>query len=190
MIELTTYDDNELLVFLSETEPLNQKAFEVLWYRYSKRLRQYCFLKKGNKEEAEDLFQDTWVEFYKATQKSIQINSIKNYLLSTAYFLNCKMLKSNKLKFKTISTFDYDKFIDNSVNFEEHYENQEVLLHFYLALNILDEVSKECVILRWTGELSYKEIAKVLDDTPEAIRKRCCRAMDKIINYLDSFNKG
>ncbi len=190
MNELTKYEDNELLVLMRDKEPLCQHAFEVLWYRYSNRLRQYCLLKTGNREESEDLFQNTWIEFYKSKRKRIKITSLKNYLLSTAYFLNCQKLKSNKINYQNTDPFVIDRFIDDSSNFEEHFENQDLLLKFYLSINILDEPSKECLILRWNSELTYQEIATILNDTPEAVRKRCCRAMDEISTYLDSINLG
>ncbi len=186
--ELITYNDSELLVLIKEVNPISEKAFEILWHRYASIVRQYCYYKVGNKEDAEDLFQNTWIEFYKSTKKNNRINSIKHYLLSIAYFNHCIMIKKHSVDSQRINIIDLEGHIDNYINTEKDYEDKELLLQLHSALNILDEYTKECVILRWENELSYKEIAEIHNDTPEAIRKRYCRAMKKIINYLYCLN--
>lgn len=184
MNDLKQYDDAVLLNMLKDESAISDQAFEVIWYRYSNKLRHYCLLCSKNTYEAEELFQDSWMKFYDYAKKENDIESIKFYLFKIAYNLHLK----NKIdEDKDVSNLDLnrlDEFSDEN-NFLEEYEYKEYLSQFNIALNYLDNEQRESLILHWVEGFSFEEVAWLCDESIWCIRKRCERAMEKILTILE-----
>jgi RNA polymerase sigma-70 factor (ECF subfamily) len=173
------------LILLKEKKPIRDKAFEVIWNRYSQKLLQYCQANSKSKEDAYDLFQNTWLRFNEVALKEKKIQSINLYLFKIAYNLKLKKLESEKLDIVYIDSFRFDDFINENLNFLDEIEYREFLLKFNEALSTLDIESKECLSLHLIGELSFIEISNLLNENYDCIRFRCLRAIQKIMPFLE-----
>jgi RNA polymerase sigma-70 factor (ECF subfamily) len=182
--DYTTYTDSDLLILLKEEKKISDKAFKVLWYRYSKKLKNYCNFCTKCKEDSEDLFQNTWHKFYEVILTEKKINSILSYLIKIAHNIYLKKIEEEKLNLVYIDSFKLDDFIDNNKNFLENFEYQEILTQFKLSLNYLESDSKDRLLLYWVGGLSFTEISELYNESYDNSRMKCTRAMQKVLKLL------
>ena len=64
MNDFKKYDDNKLCALLGEKKSISNEAFNVLYSRYSAKLKSYCLFRTENRDEAEELHQETWLKFH------------------------------------------------------------------------------------------------------------------------------
>ena len=65
-MDLIKQKDSELMRIIAEGNPESGSAFMELYRRYSGRIYRYCLFKVSIRENAEEIFQETWVKFNNA----------------------------------------------------------------------------------------------------------------------------
>ena len=88
-----------------------------------------------------------------------------------------KKTKKNN-QYKTISIEDVE--IADEKKIEEEYIKSNSKLKLYAALQNLDSTTREVIYLRLTGDLSFKEIGKILNKTENWARVTFFRAKQKL----------
>ncbi|MEI6089775.1 MAG: RNA polymerase sigma factor [bacterium] len=185
MNDYKKYDDTKLCALLGEKKSISNEAFNVLYSRYSAKLKSYCLFRTENRDEAEELHQETWLKFHsyavKGNCKSIVLPA---YLFVIARNLNIdKHRIANNKNLVSIESINYNGFAD-PLNLESEVENKEMLSIVMIALNQLSEKSKETFILRWFSGLKYSDISEITNESVDCIKQRSSRAMDEIIKIL------
>ena len=136
---------------------------EQIYEEYFETVYKYLFCLTHNRDVSEELTQET---FYRAVKK---IHSFKGdckisvWLCQIAKNLWYDECRKNK---KTINT-DENVFLniqDSNITEEKTIQNEEKLT-LYKKLQNLDEKTREVIYLRITGELSFKEIGMILNQT-------------------------
>ena len=151
---------------------------EEIYKEYFETVRKYLFCLTHNQDISEELTQET---FYKAVQK---INSFKGnckmsvWLCQIAKNLWYNELKKQK-KFKNISEEDLDS-IQNQIETEQLVISNDDKIELYKKLQKLDDKTREVIYLRITGELSFKEIATILNKTETWTRVTFYRGKKKL----------
>lgn len=185
MENYSKYTDEQLQVLLKEKEPSKSIAFKILWDRHSNNLMQYCCFKTSCEHDAQDIFQKTWIAFYESIVKERRVKSVKGYLFRIASMQILK-LSNNMLNEQTLVDQDIqpDSLIDNNITFLEDMENQEVVSNFHLALNLIEPPTNEYLLLHYIGGLSFTDIAEMYEESTGAVRMRCTRGMNKVIEII------
>lgn len=176
---LSKYSDSELFAALREKKSIAEAAFSEIYARYSQRVFAYCLRIIGNNEDAQDIFQDTFLNFFKSAQEHSQIANVSAYLLKIARNL-CLNHKRNK---KYNLNFDNFHFTTN----DNGYEQKEMLEIIGTALECLDFEYKEAFVLRLYHGLSYQEISDITGESLSTIKNRVWRAKLKIKNILSPY---
>lgn len=181
------YDDKQLIALLREKNPIKNEAFNILYYRYSERLKSYCLFKTDNKEDAKELHQETWLKFFSVVKSGINAISLPSFLYTIArnICIDKYRIKSNHLVIYS-DYFDYEN-ISDSFSLQTNIENRELLTLISLSLNQLSEIYRESFILRWFAGLTFREIATIVDESEECVKKRSLRAMDEILKILQPY---
>lgn len=148
-----------------------------IYEEYFETVNKYLFCLTHDNDISEELTQET---FYKAVQK---INTYKGkckmsvWLCQIAKHLwydQCR--KNNKIINVEENLFD--------VQAPESTENQVISndekISLYKKMQKLDEKTREVIYLRITGELSFKEIATILDKTENWARITFYRGKNKL----------
>ncbi len=145
---------------------------EELYKKYSRLvfscLKSLC----GNDEIAEELTQETFYKAIKGVNNFKGESKISNWLCQIAKNVWIDYLRKEK-KLKTISLDSDDNYINSLLldsNFENDIETRNELISLYKGIHKLDEITKEVVLLRIKGELSFKEIGEILGKTEEWAR--------------------
>ena len=186
-MDYSRYSDFELITALREDTDSSNEAFNTIFFKYMSQLFGYCLFKSESREEAEELMQETWIRFYNSIKSGKSTNNILALLFTISRNLSINKYKEKNrkknLNISALSSIDYDSIAD-SYNFQNEIEKDEILGILELAVNSLDEKYKETVLLYWFGELNYRQIAEICDETEDCIRRRFERATKKLHSIL------
>ncbi|MFA5512369.1 MAG: RNA polymerase sigma factor, partial [Candidatus Kapaibacterium sp.] len=90
------YSDAELFYMLCDDKRTAEGAFSELFKRHSPRIYAYCKRFIGNLEEAEDLFQETFIRFHQSASKDRVMTNVPAFLLKIARNLCVNFKKREK----------------------------------------------------------------------------------------------
>lgn len=171
------YSDSELFRMLSNGDKEGEYAFLEIYRRYSPRIFAYCKRFLGDREDAMDVFQDTFVRFYQSAKENREMTNLPAFLLRIARNLCLNVLRHKK---QTSEIEDYMK----SISTEKENEENELLNLIKVALSKLPDDYREIFILREYQGMSYNEIAKHLNISLPLVKVRLFRAKEKLREIL------
>ncbi len=151
------------------------------------KLYSFFFMKTGSKEMAEDLTQEVFYQALK-TYGSFKNNcSLKTWIFSIANNLLKKHYRSKKY-FKALEN---KLTIDNPIyeSIEDTVMERDNRLKLMAAINKLDALTREIVLLRIYGELTFKEIGDTLNKSENYTRVTFHRGKLKIQKELEVYNE-
>lgn len=170
--------DKELVVLMNRGKKDADLAFRVIYNRYSARIHAYCFRILNNREAAEDIFQETFVRFYRKANGNTETGSISGFLITIARNLCLNQKRRDK---STVSIEDFHLVVNGNEETDK-VERQQIIRS---AIDLLNFEYKEPLILRLYDGLSYKEIGEVCGISEDNARARVFRAKKKIKAVLE-----
>ena len=138
---------------MQNMDEIYEECFETVY--------KYLFCLTHNSDISEELTQET---FYRAVKKIDTYNGkckISVWLCQIAKHLWYNQCRKNKRIVDTDETFD----IEDPQNLEEQFIAGEEKVLLYKKMQDLDEKTREVMYLRISGELTFKEIADILNKT-------------------------
>ncbi|MCX7879159.1 MAG: RNA polymerase sigma factor [Ignavibacteria bacterium] len=177
--DLEKYSDYELFKLLSNGRE-SEYVFKEIYRRYSGRVYTYCRKFLGNREDAMDVFQDTFIKFYESSKQEREMTNLPAFLLRIARNL---CLNSLRLRKNSVELKDYMK-IENA---NEIREQTELLNLIQNALTNLPTELREIFILREYQGMSYQEIAEFLGISMSNVKIRIFRAKEKLREILQPY---
>ena len=132
----------------------------------------YLFANTHDADIAEELAQETFYRAVKNINKFKGNSKISTWLCSIAKNLLLAEFK-RKNKFNTLSENDL------VVSDEAIFDNEEKILLFK-EIQKLDNKTKDVMYLRLSGELTFKEIAEIMNKTENWVRVTYYRGKEKI----------
>ncbi len=176
------YTDKELVECLNGSKKISDIAFKEIYRRYSSLISAYCRCLIYQRDVAEDIFQETFIKFYKSINRDVEITNLPGYLTTIAKNLSFNYLKLRKQHLQ----------IDDSTLSEDtnrKYDNKELLELIITSLDLIDADYREIFILREFEGLSYAQISEKLGITSDNAKVRALRAKKKIIQVLSPYLK-
>jgi RNA polymerase sigma-70 factor (ECF subfamily) len=174
------YGDTELFYKLCDAKEVSEKAFAELFARHSPRVFAYCKRFLSTKEEAEDVFQETFIKFHQSAAKERVMTNVPGYLLMIARNLCVNQLRREK---KAVSYEDYMAYDGEDTTNEKN----ELLDLIKMAIELLPDEYKEAFILREYDGLTYQEIVNITGVSLTTIKVRIHRAKVKIREVLSPY---
>ncbi|MCM1046535.1 MAG: RNA polymerase sigma factor [Candidatus Gastranaerophilales bacterium] len=132
----------------------DEKAAEELIKRYYTPILRYCKRKCFNLEKAEDLTQETFLKLFKNLSGYQEKRKFKAYIYTIANHL----CVDEGRKRREWSLENEEEIRDDCDKLRQIEDKSEI----DSLLNVLSPEQREAVILRFGGELSFSEIAKVM----------------------------
>ena len=175
--ELEKLNDIELFELLKKEEKTAKQAFAVLYARHSSRVYAYCRRYLGNREEAQDAFQETFVKFYNSAFQERNMTNVSAFLLKIAR----NQCSNAKRKDKEVTIFEDYMLPETGGNKNE---KEELLELIKMAMELLPDEYKDIFILREYDGLSYSEIAELTGMSMPAVKVRIFRAKKKVREIL------
>jgi RNA polymerase sigma-70 factor (ECF subfamily) len=176
-----TYSDEELMRLLSMQGEAG--AFSELYDRYGSRMHRYFYRLLGqNTHRADDFTQDL---FLKIIEKGSLYDARRRFS-TWIYTVAGNMVKNEYRRLSRIPELpripeQYEVFFSEKIDnllFEKELTN---------ALSELDEVQRQCFILRYQEELPMKDIAEILDCPEGTVKSRLFYTLKKLANRLRAF---
>jgi len=167
---------------------------DELIVRYQHRLMRYLLYLTGNREMAEDLFQEVWM---RVLVRGAQYNG--NARFETWLFTIARNLVIDQRRKRTMSSLDElvegASEDDRAMSFEiaadeptpfDHFSRMENRERIAAALLQLDTLHREVLVLRFHEELSLEEIAKVTQAHLSTVKSRLYRGLAMIKPKLET----
>ena len=152
--------------------------FHELYQKYAQDIYRFAYWLCGNAQDAEDITSETFVRALTASGE-IKSETVKGYLLTIAKNLAYK--KSNREKrFVPIES----NISELRMRPEQTAENSASLQTAMRFIQTLPEVDRAALILRLQDDLSYEEIANVLNISLAAAKVKVHRARLKLTEYM------
>ncbi|MBK7445409.1 MAG: sigma-70 family RNA polymerase sigma factor [Ignavibacteria bacterium] len=185
-------DEQLILQFQNE----DKGAYVEIVMRYKDRLVNFLYRFTGNRETAEDISQETFLKLYKNKDKYSEIAKFSTWLYTIA--LNearSNFRKEKKHSAVSINDFYEDNHNDYQIRSDDYNPEEDANAEtesFYIqkAINSLNEIHREIIVLRDIEELDYEEIAKTLDIPLGTVRSRINRARESLKVSLDSIYRA
>lgn len=150
---------------------------EQIYEQYFETVNKYLFCLTRNNDIAEELTQET---FYKAVKK---IDTYKGECKISVWL--CQIAKNSwydycKKNKKVIRLEEELLEIQSDETIEEKVISNDEKISLYRKLQKLDEKTREVIYLRITGELSFKEIGMILNQTENWARVTFYRGKNQL----------
>lgn len=157
---------------------VSEPAFGELYRRYAPRVHAYCWRILEHRQEAEDVFQETFVRFFRSAREGREMTNVPGFLLRIARNL-CLNLRRGAHPLTSIDG------IEISGDANPIFENEELLRLIGAAVELLDDEFREAFVLREYDNLSYDAIAELTGTTVSNAKSRVFRARQRIRKLLD-----
>ena len=163
----------------------NLRKFNKIYDETYSDVLRYVIIKCHNINDANDILQDTYLEFWKIlNKKDIEESNIRSYLIGVA-INKIKRYYSLLGRIKTISFFDKDKNMDLDLKSNIDIENLVInnsdwnLIWDYIKNKKNQDIPK-IFYLYYKLEMSIKEISKELDVTESYVKNLIYRTLKEL----------
>jgi len=174
-----TSDEALMLEFQRGSRP----ALDELFSRYRGPLYGFFRRRLENKERAEDLTQETFLVVIRSTSRYEVLSLFRTYL----YGIALKLLAAERRKqFRGASA---ESFSVESLSELVASQSPDATLWIRQALDKLEESEREILMLREYEQLSYAEIADVLQIAVNTVRSKLFRSRLALRNQLEPQSK-
>ncbi len=179
VVECTLRENVEIARGLRRRDP---ELLDRLIERYQHRLLRYLVFLTGNRDLAEDIFQETWI---RVMERGRQYNGKSKF--DTWLFAIARHLVIDWSRKKTTTSLEaLQEQYGNEHSFDvpstgpspfDAVTSSESRASVQAALRTLDSMHREVLVLRFHEELSLEEIATVTDAPLSTVKSRLYRGL-------------
>ncbi len=189
MMNLKKLTDEELMLKFQNGD---EDCYSELVERYKNKLMNHIFYYMKDRESAEDIVQDTFVRVYLNKEKYKEIAKVSTWIYTIAINL-AKTALSRSGKMNSFSITGKDGENDYEIKDKHSSTDRDVLKNelsdvILSSIDSLEEKFREIVMLRDIDEMSYEEIAALLQIPTGTVKSRLNRARlnlrDAIADYI------
>lgn len=184
-------NENEILL-IKRSQKGDINSFEELIKEYKKIAYNIALKMLKNKEDAEDVSQEALIKVYKSINRFNMDSSFKTWLyriVVNTCLDHVRKNKENPISIDQPIRSGHDEFYmdveDNRPTPQEVLETKLTQKMVMDAVNELEEDFKSIIILRDINDLSYEEIAEVLECNIGTVKSRISRGRQKLKEILE-----
>lgn len=161
-------------------------AFAYLVDNYKNMVYSLAFKMTKNREEAEEVSQDTFIKAYKSLTKFKGDSKFSTWLYRIAYHASLDNIKKNK---NNNNTFEINEITFNQIqsveNILEGIERKERAKIMEACLDKLADDERSIIWMFYYDELSLKEIIAVADLSEANLKVKLHRARKKLLEIVE-----
>lgn len=163
----------------------NTQAFAVLVDHYKDLVFTLAIRMLKNREEAEEVSQDTFIKIYKALPKFKGESKLSTWIYKVAYNTCLDQIKKNNRRYDEVAIDSFSenqiKTLDNALDALEEKEQQKTIQE---CLQQLASKDSFLLTLFYFEELSLEEISKVVNMEANTVKVNIHRARKRLGNIL------
>lgn len=179
---MTTIQDTSII---KEIIGGNTQAFAVLVDKYKDLVFTLAIRMLKNREEAEEVSQDTFVKIYKSLPKFKGDSKLSTWIYKVAYNSCLDRIKKNNRRRSEIAIDTYTehqiKTLDTALDVMEEKELEQTIQECLQELSSKDSF---LLTLFYFEELSLEEISKIVDMAPNTVKVNIHRARKRLASVL------
>ncbi|MCX6020214.1 MAG: sigma-70 family RNA polymerase sigma factor [Chloroflexi bacterium] len=179
-----TVGSDEYWVEKARREP---DAFSEVVTRYQDRIFNYTYRMTGSREDAQDLAQETFLRVYLHLDTFRVEERFSPWIYRIATNLSLNHLKRRK---RNLPLLPEALDLEQPGSPDSALEAREERLALQAAILTLPEHYRAVIVLRHVEELSYDEIAQVLDLPLGTVKTRLFRARELLQKELKDLRRG
>ena len=141
-----------------------------------------------NREEAEDVVQDTMIKVWNARERLQELDSIEAYSLTIARNLSLDRIKKMDNQNDSLEEQTTERLDETSSTPSERMIQKDKLNIVRNIINELPEKQRSCLQLRDIEGKSYKEIADILSITEDQVKVNIFRARQTVKQRFQQFD--
>jgi RNA polymerase sigma factor (sigma-70 family) len=146
--------------------------------QYYGEIYKYCYYKLSDKLKAEDITQDTFVNFFKHLNSYIHNGKAKNYL----YVIAGNLCKNQYKKYREESSLETDESIAAT---EEVQEEITLKVSIEQEISRLPEEFQEVILLHYFQDIKIREIAEILNVNISLVKYRLSESKKMLGKSID-----
>ncbi len=175
--------DNDIQLVAAAIEG-DMSAFESIVKKYEGMIAGIIISMVGNRDDADDIGQETFIRFFKSMKKFRGESKLGTYLARTAINLSLNEIKRSKRR--VMSSVDNEgDYILGGHSDEQQRDNEDVVNN---ALGLLDAKFRSIIVLRHIQGFSTKETADILGLPLGTVLSRLSRGQDKLKEIITKNN--
>ncbi len=170
---------------------MNEKEFLEIVRMHQDKVYRHAFYLLKNSEDAKDITQETFIKAWQY-RKKIRRETVHSWLLKVAQNLCFNQLK--KRKFQVHLSEEDGETLENLLNTHSYKSNpspdeiaikQELKQLVHRAIDELPPNMRSIIVMRELEEMSYKEIAEVVNQPVNSVKSTVFRARKKLREILN-----
>ncbi len=181
--EKTNYETDELRITKAVRQ--NPKAFGELYRLYVEQVFRYLYSRVGNVHEAEDATAQTFLAAFESFDKFRQDGHFASWLFTIA---RNKAVDHYRQR-KNISSIDEAVAISVDNDPLHGVIRSEQAAALSTLIQALPEEDRELLRLRFLANMSYPEIAHLLQRNEDAVKKSIYRLLARLHSQLEAANE-
>jgi RNA polymerase sigma-70 factor (ECF subfamily) len=166
------------------------ELLDRLIVQYQHRLLRYLLFLTGDRDTADDLFQETWMRVLTRGSQYNGAARFDTWLFTVARNMLIDLRrKRTMVSLEELCTVEGEEYSfeipSGEPNPFDHYRSQEEARKVAAALLTLDPLHREVLVLRFHEELSLEEIATVTRSPLSTVKSRLYRGIAALKPHLD-----
>lgn len=170
-------EDSEILELLRNSSQY-ELGFSALVQKYKEPLYWHIRRMVLIHEDADDVLQNVFIKVYKSIDRFREEAKLYTWLYRIASNESLTFLRKKKLKYA-----DGDNTIAN-LKQDPYFNGDQIQLALKEAIERLPKKQKQVFIMRYYDELTYKDMAEILDSSIGSLKASYHHASKKIEEYL------
>jgi RNA polymerase sigma-70 factor (family 1) len=170
---------------LHEIKNNNSQVFEGLYNAYYISLCHFAYKYVADKEEVEDIVQETMTKIWEK-RKTIIIDNFKNYLFTSVKHACLNRLHHKTIQHKHHAAIAHDLLlfeIESDTNYIDKTE-KHTKEKIEDVLQLLPEKMQKALRMKYIDGLSSKEISKITDTSQRTIETQIYKGIKKISEHF------
>lgn len=157
---------------------------------YGMHLYSFCCNITGNKMDADDLYQDTFLKAVELRHRLDSSGNPKSYLMGIAVRLWQNKRKKYAIRQRIIPMAEYDEdflkeVMDTGIQPEEETIRKEMIDELHKGIKHLPEKLQMVIYMYYTAEMSLEDIGKALHIPKGTVKSRLHKGRNLLREYLE-----
>lgn len=157
------------------------ELIEAAYDQYADAIFRHCYLRLMNREVAKELMQDAFIKAFQYAEKGKTIDNIRALLYRIANNLVIDYVRRSKeTSLDALQEAGFDPTGADDKELGDRLDDQLVTA----ALKKISPENRELIVMRFISDLKPREIAELLDLSPNVVSVRIHRALQELQPHL------
>lgn len=156
---------------------IDENAYIAAYDQYAEPIFRYCYYRVYDRERARDLMQETFTRTWEYLRRGNTVDNLRAFLYRTAHNV-CVNEIARKKAYSLDAMQEATGFDPASPERSPEQEAEATLVKD--ALQAMRPSDAELLTLRYLDGLAVKEIARILEESPNTVSVRIRRAVEEL----------